>query len=79
MTGKSVHLLFRKGPNRSRAKVYVDGKFMANIDTYSSSTKYRKAAYNKTWSKSGTHEVKIINMATAGRKRLDVDGVGVGR
>ena len=79
VTGKSVHLLFRKGPNRSRAKVYVDGKFMANIDTYSSSTKYRKAAYNKTWSRSGTHEVKVINMATAGRKRLDVDGVGVGR
>ncbi len=77
--GKSVHLIFKKGPNQSRAKIYIDGTHVKTIDTKSSSVKYRKAAFNKTWGSRGTHVVKIVNLATPGRARLDVDGIGIGR
>ncbi len=77
--GKSVHLIFKKGPNQSRAKIYIDGVYVKTIDTKSSSVKHRKAAFNKTWGSRGTHVVKIVNLATPGRARLDVDGIGIGR
>ena len=78
-TGRSYSVLVTKGAGRSRAKVYVDGVYVKRIDTRASSTKYRQRIFLKSFASSGSHKVRVVNYATAGRTRLQVDGLAVMR
>ncbi len=75
---KSLGLVATKG-NRSRAKIFIDGNYTKTIDARSSSFKPRRLIFNKSWARKGTHTIKIVNLATSGRRRFDVDGIAVGR
>ena len=35
------------------------------------------AVFQKKWAKSGTHELKIVNLATPGRRIYDVDALAI--
>lgn len=76
--GKSVGLLSTKGPDRSKAKIYIDGNHVKTLDNYSS-RRTAGLAYYRTLSGGGVHYLKIVNLATPGRRRFDVDGLVVGR
>jgi hypothetical protein len=76
-TGRSVAVIGTKGPGYSKAKIYIDGKYIKTIDAYASTVKYRQSLYSKSWTKSGTHTITIENLATSGRSRLDMDGLAV--
>lgn len=57
-------------------KVYVDGVLKATIDTYASTTKPRQALYTGgVFSKISSHTIKIVTVGTAGRSRVDIDGL----
>ena len=77
--GKSVGLVLIKGPGRGRAAVYVDGKYVKTIDTYSSTWKMRSYVGVKSLTGSGSHTVRVVNLATTGRPRFDIDGFAVTR
>ncbi len=77
--GNEVSLISTQGPNRSKAKIYVDGVYMKTIDAYSENMRWRQALFTESWSKSGTHELKVVNLGTPGRSRFDIDGIAVGR
>ena len=77
-SGNSFSFISTKGKNRSRFKVIVDGANKGTFDSRASKTKYRQAVYSTALAGAGPHRVKIVNLATAGRNRLDIDGLAVG-
>jgi sugar lactone lactonase YvrE len=78
-TGNRVALVGPKSAKRSKAKIYINGKYMKTIDAYSSTLKHRQVLYSKTWAASATRTITIENLGTSGRTRFDVDGLAVGR
>ncbi len=75
--GSRFSLVGTRAKNRSKAKVYVDGVHVQTINAYSKTIKYRGTLFTKRWGRSATHTVKIVNLATRGRKLFDVDGIAI--
>ena len=72
-TGRSVGWVAYLASSMGRAYVYVDGRLAATVDLRSSATAWRRIAFAKRWSASGTHVIRIVCRATTGRPRVDVD------
>jgi hypothetical protein len=72
-SGVRLVLIMAKAPNRGSAAVYVDGVWKANISTYSKTNVNRAIVYQLLLPGSATHLVKVVNLATAGHPRIDVD------
>lgn len=77
VTGKSFILIGSKGPNRSRATVKVDGAAPRTIDAHADALSVRQKVFSVGWATSGTHIIKITNLATPGRPLFDLDGTAV--
>lgn len=71
---RRVALIMAKGPARGKAKIYYDGAYVRTIDTYASVNTNRVLMWDKTISGSGNHRIKVVNVATPGRPRIDIDG-----
>jgi hypothetical protein len=69
-----VGLVMAKGPDRGSARIYVDGVLNAVVNTYSATRQSRIIVWQRALGK-GTHIVKVVNLATAGHPRIDLDGV----
>jgi hypothetical protein len=65
-------VLMARGPDRGKAAVFVDNVKVATVDTYSSSKLNRTVVWRSTTSKA-TETIKVVNLATPGRPRVDVD------
>ncbi len=76
---KGVGIVSTKGPNRSKAKIFIDGKYVKTIDTRSRVEKKRRVVFYQNFAVAGSHKIVIKNLATPGRRRLDVDGIIVFR
>ena len=63
-----------KGPNRGSALVYIDGSLAATVSLYSSTYQSKRVVFSRNWDSNGTHTIRIVNLATAGRPRIDLDG-----
>jgi Tol biopolymer transport system component len=72
-TGRSIAIVMTKATTRGKVKVYVNGSYVATVDTYRSSSQYRVVAWEKTWSTSGTRTIKLVAAGTSGRPRVDLD------
>jgi hypothetical protein len=77
VAGESLALVMEKAPTRGVFVVYVDGKKKGKVDTYSAATQHRTVVW-ATRMPAGLHEVKIVNKATKGRARIDLDAVLTG-
>ncbi len=71
--GMSVSWVSYRGPNRGKAAVYLDGVYKATVDLYSAAYHSKQVVYAATWPTSGIHTIRIVNLATSGRPRVDVD------
>jgi hypothetical protein len=67
-SGHHVGLVMAKGPDRGKANVYVNGVLKATVNTYSTTKVNRAVVWNGS---AGT--IKIVNLATAGHPRIDLD------
>lgn len=76
-TGRAIGWVTTLGPDRGAAKVYLDGRLVATIDTNSASLVFRRVAFARTWGSSGYHTLRIVVVGTAGRARVDVDAFEV--
>jgi hypothetical protein len=56
------------------ARVYVDGVLKATVNTRSSPRLTRVIASTFEWASDGAHTLKIVNAASGGHPRIDVDG-----
>lgn len=70
---KHVALVMAKGPARGRASVYYDGKYVTTVDTYASANTNRIVMWEKELTGSADHTITVVNQATSGRPRIDVD------
>jgi len=71
--GTGVYLISTKAPDRSKAKIYLDGRYIKTIDTHSSGTLYRRVVFSRLSLGDGDHTVKIVNAGN--RARLDIDAL----
>ena len=67
-----IAVVMAKGPGRGKAQIRVDGLTVATVDTRASTAQNRIVVW-QGWFAEGFHTVGVVNMATAGRPRIDVD------
>ena len=70
--GPSVGLVGPTGPTRGKAEVYLDGKLLITIDTYSSSFRARRVLQT-IFTSDGSHTVTVRVPATSGRPWFAID------
>jgi hypothetical protein len=68
-----VGLVMHKGVKRGKFQVWVNGVLRATVDTYAATEQPRMLVYQTAVSGSST--IKIVNLATTGRPRIDLDAV----
>ncbi len=61
----------------ARAKVYIDGKFSGRINTYKVKSQFRRIVFSRSLAP-GVHTLRIVNLATKSRPRLDIDAIAAG-
>jgi hypothetical protein len=71
---ETIGLVMEKAPNRGKVRIYVDGTLKATVDTHSATTVHRVIVWKWRFG-AGTHVVKVVNVGTAGRPRIDLDAV----
>lgn len=72
-TGSSVGWVAARGPNRGKARVYVDGVYAATVNLAASSGQSRALVFARSWRVNGAHTIRIVVVGTAGHPRVDVD------
>jgi N-acetylneuraminic acid mutarotase len=75
-TGRNLAFVSTLGPGYGAADVFVDGIFWKTVDLHAAST--TKALIEFRWSTglltNQTHTIRIVNKATTGHPRIDIDG-----
>lgn len=74
-SNRHVALVMAKGPGRGQAAIYFDGVYATTVDTYASVNTNRVVVWDKGLVGTGNHTIKVVNLATAGRSRVDVDAL----
>jgi alpha-tubulin suppressor-like RCC1 family protein len=70
--GYGVGLVMAEGPGRGKAAVFVDNVKVATVDTRSPTAVNRTVVWRQALA-TGSHTIKVVNLATPGRQRIDVD------
>lgn len=68
-----VGLVMQKGPDRGRFRVFVNGVRRTRVDLHAPRSTPRAIVWQAAVK--DTDEVTIVNLATPGRQRVDLDGV----
>ena len=68
-----VGLVMERAPDRGKAQVLIDGVVVATIDTRASTKVHRSIVWSGTLI--GDQTLSVVNLATSGRPRIDVDAV----
>ena len=76
-TGKGIAFVSTRGPARGSAKIYIDGTLATTVSLNRSTVSYRYVAFQRSWSTSGKHTIKIVVSGTSGHPRVDVDAFEV--
>jgi len=76
-TAGHLGLVMTRGPGHGAVRIYLDGLYKATVDTYSSTWKYRNYVYDLGIGTAGTHTVRLVNVGTTGRPRIDVQGMAL--
>jgi hypothetical protein len=71
--GTHVAWISRYGPDRGRARVYVDDSLVATVDLRRSRIRHRRAAFRASWPTATERTLRIEVEGTAGRPTVDVD------
>ncbi len=75
VTGRTLGLVVTTGLGRGKVKVYVNGAYVTTVDTRSSTVRHRVIVWSRTWGTSATRKVRLVVVGTAGRPRVDIDGM----
>jgi len=70
----TLYAVANTGTNKGKFAVYFRGKRIATISTYSTSSKTRRVFKLVKFSGSSPSDVKIVNLATSGHPRVELDG-----
>ncbi len=73
--GGPVGLVMEKAPNRGRIQVLVDGVLRATPDTFALTPQHRRVVWVGTLQSGRSHTITVVNQATPGRPRVNVDAL----
>lgn len=73
-SGRDVAWIASRGPADGKAKVYIDGAYVATVDLYAATGQTRRIVFARHWTAAGTHTIRIVNAATSGRPWINDDG-----
>jgi hypothetical protein len=73
---RRVALVMDTAPNRGKAQVKVDGVLDKTIDTGSATVRHKVVVWTAALAP-GMHTIRLVNLATANRPRIDLDAVVV--
>ena len=76
-TGRNVAIFGTRGPGCGSFQVFVDGALRATADAHASTTGYRRMLFRFGWNAAVQHTVRVVNVATAGHPRTDLDGFAI--
>jgi hypothetical protein len=71
--GRHISLVMAEGPGRGSAAVYLDGVLKATINTHATINTNRVITWDSGALTVGNHTVKIVNLATSGHPRIDIN------
>lgn len=71
----SIALVMEKAADRGKLTVQVDGVNVGVVDNHSRTSLHKVIVWAGRVSTTGNHVVKVINQATTGRPRIDLDAV----
>jgi len=74
-TGRAVGVVASTGPDRGRARIYVDDQLVGEVDLYSSTARWRVLVFTREWAQSKERVIRVDVEGTANRPRVDIDGV----
>ncbi len=72
-TGTKVIWYGPVGPTRGKARVLIDGTYVATVDQHAKSFSARKAVFAKAWATAGPHTIVIEVAGTAGHPYVAID------
>ena len=75
--GAAVSWIGPVGPTRGKARVYIDGKLVKTVNSYSPSFRPTRVLFQKSWSKNGTHRIKVVSSGTSGHPTVAIDAFAV--
>jgi hypothetical protein len=61
------------GPNQGSARIYIDGKYVQTVSTYSKTTHYRRIVWARRFGTLTGHTITIVNAGTSGHPGIEVD------
>ena len=73
-TGRSIAWVSRMGPERGKARIFVNGVRVATVDLRSSKVKNQRVVWAVTWGTAASRTVSIRVRGTAGRPWVELDG-----
>jgi hypothetical protein len=75
-TGRDAGLMMTTGTAYGSVKVFVDGVLAGTVNNHTASgTKLRAIVFRKGFAGVGRHTIQIVNQATSGHPRADLDGL----
>lgn len=74
--GTKAYLVTSTGPTRGMFKVYMDGRYQRTVNLYSASSKARTKLYLASFG-TGAHTLKLVQLSSGSRKRVDIDGLAI--
>jgi hypothetical protein len=72
--GRSIAWTAPTGPTRGKARVYLDGRYVATVDLYSRTFKPKDIVFARNVGE-GTHTLRILTLGTSRRPTVAVDGL----
>ena len=73
-TGRGVAWVAATGPDRGKARIYVNGVLFRVVDLHATSGRSAVIVFRKAWSSTARRTIRIVVAGTPGRQRIDVDG-----
>jgi hypothetical protein len=77
-TAHSFGIVVTKGPMFGSAAVYLDGQLAGTLDCHAAAVRTRRIALVLSPDRAGldeSHEIAIVNLATAGHPKLEIDAM----
>ncbi len=71
--GRQVAWVGPRGPRRGKVKVYIDGSYVTTVNQHSSTSTSRHVLFTRRLGSGGSHTLKLVNLATSGHPRAEID------
>jgi subtilisin family serine protease len=72
-TGSRVAWVGPRSRKGGKVKVYVDGTYVTTVSQKASALHSRQVLYSRSFAASGTHTLKLVNLASDGHPRAEID------